>query len=584
MSDALASSSPFQSPKPSIGAASPPVVPLVSRGLLPRGLLVLILLRYKSVLRRMFFGSGKRRLFTFLGIGVVAVGVLPQLLINRKSFLTPDVVRLWLPPLLVLFVAVQLIARSKRDPVVFQPAEIDLVVPGPFSRRQLVLYQVVYQVGPLIAMGLWMGLFFRAGGSYLSGAVGTSLLFFAINLLSGIIGSGLGILNNISRAIVPAIAAVLAALLFFAVRSAPPYPRTAVLDDWLKWAVELRGTPIIELLGLPARPFAETLASVGLLEMLPWALLAAAINLGLVAAFIVLDRGEVETLVTRSQAVLAKIEKFRKPGLALSGAKVDQRRVAMLPRLGGAGPLLWRQLTVFYRLTGPAVVAAVGAAVLAGGFVIGRFTPDETLIIATVTIGIGGCLAVSLVVRADFRSDLDHMPLLKTLPVSPMAVVLAQLATPVLVTVSMQCLAMAGIVAGAGSVAGVVSAPEAGGLRIALVGLLVALGSVPLGVVLVAIENAVFLVTPVRPLTSSMQSGFDPAALGRTMVVTFTKFLVVAGAAAVVGGPAAGVWYVAGAVPAVVVAVLIASALLTALIFLCAKAFTAFNVADDQPG
>lgn len=176
-----------------------PANPVISRALLPHGLFTLIILRYKAVLRRLVFGSAKRRLFTFLGLGLMAVYILPNLFLNRKSFLTPEGMKTWLPLFVVAFIASQLFVRSRRDPMVFQPAEIDLVVPGPFSRRQLVLYQILYQIGPLITLGFWMSLFIKSGGSYVSSALGVMLLFFAINLAAGIINTCIGILKT-SRA------------------------------------------------------------------------------------------------------------------------------------------------------------------------------------------------------------------------------------------------------------------------------------------------------------------------------------------------------------------------------------------------
>jgi len=418
-----------------------------------------------------------------------------------------------------------------------------------------------------------MGLFLRAGGSYWATAMGAPLLLFAINLLAGIILSSMGILRGKSRALVPSILAGVVAAVAAAVYAAPARPRTTVMADWIAWAVEIRHMPLVEALCVPTRPYAEILAAAGVVDALPWVLVAVAMNAALVAVFVLQDRGEVEALVSQSQAALAKVEKARGSAARVGDPeKAARLRVRMLPRLGGAGPLVWRRLTILYRSTGPTGTVLAMMAIVAGTFMLGWWVPKEGLVPLMVMVGLLGSFLLSLSLRDDFRGELDHMAMLKTLPIRPMTIVLAQMATPVLVIVAAQCLAAFGVACGAMSP------------RIVLYGVLIAIATVPLSVMLVAIENTVFLFTPTRPLTSSMQSGFDPSAMGRTMLVTLTKFLTVGGAAAVVGGPVWGVWYVAGIVPAVLVGLVAMGGLLTGLVFACTKAFVMFNVADDEPG
>ena len=549
-----------------------PDVPVISRALLPRGLQRLIMLRYKAFLRRLFFGSVKRRLVTLFGLCIMALFALPQLFVSRPPFMSPDAVRTWLPLLIPFFTILQMFVRSRRDPMMFQPAEIDLVVPGPFSRRQLILYQIVYQVGPLMIMGLWFGLFFRAGGGYLSVAIGAPLFLFATNLLAGIVASTISIFNGISRVIVPTLLLLVGVAIYIGIRSAPPPPQSGDLKNWIDWAVSIRHTPIIEALCVPGRPFAETIASATLLEALPWALLAGLINVVLVAIFIKQDRGEVEALVTKSQEALAKVESARRQFAGLKNPeRAARRQVPMLPRLGGAGPLLWRRWTIVYRGTGPGGIALAALATFAVTFAIGRSVPTEGYVAFMIAISVVCCLGLSLLARSDFRADLDHMAMLKTLPLSPKVIVLSQLTTPVLITVGVQCVAAIGMASGAAD------------LRLAGIGLLLTLGTATVSFILVAIENAVFLIVPTRPLASSMQGGVDPAQLGRTMLITILKMLAIIGAGVIVGGPVYGAYYVGGVIPAAVVGVVGLGAMLTGLVFACVRAFVAFNVAEDQP-
>ena len=549
-----------------------PASPQISRALLPAGLRLLILLRYKAVFRRLFFGSTKRRIFSVVGLVLMAIYILPNILMNRKTFFTQEGIRDWLPIFLLLMVAGQLFSRARRDPMTFQPAEIDLVVPGPYSRRQLVLYQIFYQVGPVLGMGLWMALFLRTGGNYLCNAMGAALLGFAINILSGIVSSVIGIANSRSRLILPGLVVLLALAVAAAVRAAPEHPTTADGAAWIEYAKALRHTPVIEALCLPTRPFVETFVGTNILAALPWALVAVIMNAAFIAIFVALDKGEVEALVTKSQEMLARREKaFRSTGLA-NPVKAAGREVPMLPRLGGAGPLLWRQLTILYRGAGPIVLILALLVLFGGPFLLGTKMPPEGLLPVVSTIGAFGCFGLSMVLRCDFRSDLDHIAWFKTLPLPPMTIVLGQIAAPMCVTAAIQLLIGVGLAAGAhdASVAGLA--------------LLIALASIPVSAVLLTIENTVFLLAPTRPIKSAMQGGFDPSLMGRTVLINLAKLLVAAGAAAVIGLPAAGAYYyLGGIVTAVIVGGAIAIGLLAGLIFTCARAFVAFNVADDQP-
>lgn len=550
--------------------ASAPVIPAFSRALLPRGLITLILLRYKAVLRRLVFGSAKRRLFTFLGLGLMAVYILPNLFLSRKSFFTEEGVKTWLPVFVVFFIISQIFVKSRRDPMVFQPAEIDLVVPGPFSRRQLVLYQVLYQIGPLIAMGFWMALFIKSGGSYLSAALGITLLFFAINLVAGIINTSLGILQNISRAIVPILFLILGVALYFAVRSAPPFPATITLPNLMEWVVKLRQTPIIEAMCVPVKPYANVLAGSSLVKSLPWAGLAFIIDIVLIAIFIAVDRGEVETMVTHSQKQLAKAQVARRSGISNPEAAA-QRQLPSFHSFGGVGPLIWRQLTIMYRSTGPIVLSAILIVVVVSCAVLAQSAPEKATLGIMVLVSVLSCFALSQVVRCDFRSDLDHMALFKTLPIPAGRLVLGQLTAPVLIIAFVQSLACLGLAIGSASITN------------ALWAILIIFAALPFSAMLIAIDNTVFLLAPVRPIQSSMQAGVDPSQIARIMLITLAKFAATFAVIALIGLPTWGIYVLAGPIVAFLIGLVLSAAMIFALVIACAKAFEAFNVADDQP-
>lgn len=543
------------------------------RSLLPEGLRRLIFIRYKAKLRRTLMGSGKRRLYTFVGLGLMALYLVPRLFTRTgQPPLKPDAVRLWLPIVLLLIVIPQLLFRTRRDPMSFQPAELDLVVPGPFSRRQLLLYQIAYQFGPLLLMGLWMGVFIRAGSSYWATSIAAALIGQLVMLLTVISSALLGLLLARARWLIPALLLVIAAIAFGITRQAPPFP-AGDTSKFPEWALAVRHTPIIESLCAPLSPYVNTLLSTSLPEALRPASLCLLINLALIALFIALDRGELEALVAHSQKRLEQTQRSRRGSVRIANPRrAAARRIPMPPRWAGAGTLLWRQLTTLYRGGGPVVAAMLALALVAGPFWL-RPTlraPNTVPIMALCATLV--TFFLSMFLRCDFRDDLDHLPTLKSLPFSPFAVVAGQIAAPALLIATVNTLLLSGLIAAAGR----------SGLAPIALGIVAA--SVPIAAALLAIENTIFLIAPVRPYAQAAAAGFDPSLVGRHFLVSIVKLLAFAAAALIIGGPVALILFLrAGPILAIAVGLIGTLVLVATLLLACTAAFRAFDVAGDQP-
>jgi hypothetical protein len=108
--------------------------------------------------------------------------------------------------------------------------------------------------------------------------------------------------------------------------------------------------------------------------------------------------------------------------------------------------------------------------------------------------------------RFDFRGDLAHLDVLKSLPMRPAAIVLAQLVAPTVVLTACQLALFL--------VAGVALHVRPGMVAMAMVVV------VPLNALVFAIENFLFLVFPVR--TWAMGAG-DLQGAGRRMIVFVMK-------------------------------------------------------------
>lgn len=551
---------------------APGIVPL-DRSLLPRALVRLILLRYRGVARKLFRGSAKRRAFTLVGFGLMAMYILPALLASQpQSPASPEKIRLWLPIGLVAFVLLQMLVHTRRDPMTFQPAELDLVVPGPYSRRQLILYQLAYQVGPIILMGLWLALFIRAGGIYPARAVGAALIGQLIMLLASVTSSALGIIITRFRwaLLVPPAAAAL--IVLQVVRTSPPWPGVDPAR-LLEWVTAIRHLPIIEAICLPFLPYSTLFTSTTLFEAIPSACLALLMNLALAALFIRLDRGEVESLVIKSQQRLEQHRKMRLGGFGLANAHVAAgRTIPRPPLMGGAGPLMWRQLTAVYRGGGPLIAGIIVVSALGAGGLFGHLAAISNLLPALPYLSLIVNIVLTMFLRCDFRADLDHIPLFKTLPIPPRTMVLGQIAAPLVLIAIIQLLLATGVLIGS-------SNP---GIALKAIGL--AALSVPFAAALLAIDNTVFLIAPLKSMKNAAPAGFDPSLVGRHFLVTMIKLVLFAAMTALAGGPAGLILWLGGPVPLAVAAGLaVTLAILYGLITCCAAAFKSFNVVDDQP-
>jgi hypothetical protein len=169
----------------------------------------------------------------------------------------------------------------------------------------------------------------------------------------------------------------------------------------------------------------------------------------------------------------------------------------------------------------------------------------------------------------DFRRDLDRMPLLKSLPVSGLALAVGQV-VPTTLLLSFW-----------GAIGVVLTAVTLGSIGPALsTGIVLCL--VPFNAVLVAMDNVLFLLMPYRIV--SRDPGRMPF-MGRLMIVVFLKMLLLVFLVALAAIPAAIVWTATrGSTLATALAVAAFLAISTVpMCYAVAAAFNAFDVSRDVP-
>jgi hypothetical protein len=389
------------------------------------------------------------------------------------------------------------------------------------------------------------------------------LFTLALGLLASAAGAGL---YSRGRKLAAGLLVLLAAAVVF---------ETGRRSDW-RWAelaTELVRTRAWQVMSYPLRAFFDLLVAERLWpDLLVPLAISAAVNLALIVAILLLDRGYQEASAEGSARRYAAIQRVRGRSVGAE-APGNARRVRWglpsLPFLGGIGPVLWRQLTGAFRALGRLALALllIGSllAVALAGTLVGEST--RSLTFATFATVAWTSIFITSLVPFDYRGDLDRIALLKTLPIVPWRLTMAQLLTPVALLSMGQWLVLAVLAIGW---------PDQWPMAVALA------AAVPLyNFVLIGIDNLLFLLFPVRVMASTPG---DFQALGRNVLLSMGKVIGVGAAVTAAAFPGAVAYALSGSVALGVLAacpVLLVGCV--ALVPLVTLAFRRFDVGRDTP-
>src|SRR5688500_11279945 len=107
---------------------------------------LLLKLQARSLARRITRGARtlKGGIFLALGLGVFALYLLPSLFAAGALPRTdPAAVRAVAPVALLVACLLTVLSAGGERAIVFTPAEVDFLFPGPFTRRQILLYRLI---------------------------------------------------------------------------------------------------------------------------------------------------------------------------------------------------------------------------------------------------------------------------------------------------------------------------------------------------------------------------------------------------------------------------------------------------------
>jgi len=451
--------------------------------------------------------------------------------------------------------------------IYFSPSEIDFLFGGPFTRRQLLAYKMVGTVvGVTFSALIFSVVMSRHVPAWGSGYIGlwlaltfVQLMTMTILLLSQALAESA--VTRIRKAILLCAAA---AGIFGAWSIAGNTGAESVAEV----IASLRGETVLRFAIIPVEPFVKVMfADPFWPGGVMWAAVGLTMNCALCGFIFWLDAEYRESAISVSQRWFARIQSARRTGVAPPASAKAWGRAPRLPYWGGAGPIARRQLTTAMRNSRSmmVVMAVVSVSMAVALMEKDRSVDQVWLMLYAMTAWL--TILLSMMVRFDFRSDLDQMEGLKALPIPGYRIALGQLIAPVIV-----CLMLQATIFTAGAVAN--GRPE--------VALAAAVFVIPVNVLLFGVENIMFLLFPSRVMA------FNPGdfmSMGRQMLLMFLKFAVI-GVAVILATVTGAIAYVGSGESWVITLVtawlvLIAQAML--VLPGMAWAFNRFDVSADLP-
>ena len=454
----------------------------------------------------------------------------------------------------------------------FSPAEVSFLFPAPFSRRKLLAYKICGNLGLTSLSAIFLTFAFRQNiRIWIVGYLGLVLAFSFLQLFAMAVtlaGQAIGERASTRRR---QLALALIAAIIGGMALSAEWEALRHLD--LKTFQRLETAPAVRAALAPFRPFVMAISAGRIWpDFASWAAVGLAINAFMFTAILALDAQYLEAAAATSERFYARLERKSKggPSLAGMGRKRDWKAPLSLPWWGGVGPILWRQITAAGRDTGRVLLVPILSLGIAGCGIFlhyqqaraGDADPAASMIFAGAIVAMG--VLISPMLNFDFRGDYEQMEGLKTLPIPASRLALGQLATPTVLLTFSQLVALLVLASGTWPVLPAFWAIGAFAL--------------PLNLLLLAIENLMFLWFPAKPVAHTPG---DFQAMGRIMLLMMAKLLVLGLASALAAALGFLGYLVGGWIASAALVWLVLILLAIAFLPLIAAAFRGFDVASD---
>jgi hypothetical protein len=482
-----------------------------------RALFVLMKLRARGAVRRLVrtMKRPKGALLALLTLGLLAMVILPNLLMSRQPKIDLGQPRFFAPDALFGFWLLMMVTGRAAGAMVFNLAEVEFLFPGPFSRRELLLYRLVLSTLAPLGTALMMLLFLGRFALWWP-AVGLGVwMAFAFmqnsSLLLRLVVDWIMALPSIRRKMLTAIGVGLVALALWQVRSA--FEADVAWSDRL---AILESTWAARIVLATFTAFSQLLEARSGAQLAIWGGVSLAINAAVFVLILWSDANFLEASLAASQRRYEMLQRARRGGGIPSFGVRSKPRFSLprFPRLGGAGPVAWRQAIDLLRNSTrllfvlPAVFAMGAPAVFAGPH-------GLTVSIAVLTFFVA--FLISTIMPMGMRADLHYVEALKSLPVRPLAILWGSAVAAVLYPSLVQIVILLVLTVISGEW------PVASTLSVCFV--------LPLNLLLVSVDSVLVLL---YPSTRHFTTG-DPLVGARMALVYLIKYVYLALAAIVPG-------------------------------------------------
>jgi hypothetical protein len=457
--------------------------------------------------------SSVRGIVLFLVFLFFSCGWLMSFLINPSGSNRPPPESLdrWAPLFLLGGCLVNLVLSSNERVISFRPAEVDFLFAGPFTRRQLLLYKIVGIVAAALFQSLLFFVFInRWGEGLLPAYLGIVLLilffqFFTLTLTMLASTVGARAYSRGRKAVLIGLGLVLAVVAGQVVRGG---------GDPIETLARLEDSPAWQAVRAPLSWFVKAFRATDLWpDFVQYGSLALLVDLVLVGVVFALDARYLEASAAASERQYQRLQRMRSgQGVLAAAPGTGKARftLPMPPRLGGIGPVVWRQVLVVARSFLPLLLLlALGGVSISVALTAERHGDDGgslAWMLAGMVVGFPIFLTPTVV--CDFRGDVDRMEVLKALPIRAAWLAVGQILAPSLVVAAVQAIVIAVLQVVLG--------------RVEPLLLAVPLLALPVNFVLFGVENLLFLLFPVRIVAASPG---DFQTSGRYMLIFLAKFL-----------------------------------------------------------
>lgn len=480
----------------------------------------LLLLRFRGGLRQRLneLKTLRGTIFALITLAVICLIIVPTFdfdnaplnnLLDRPEPSQEQIERFM--PLGLFAAFLTTVFTSSGPSIYFSPSEINLLFCAPLKRQALLLYKMCfYAFGAFLSSLLIMFLVPISGYSSISTFLGIFLTFIFIQLLSTSV-------NILTRLITKRFACrsfrsiqilLLVVLVSAFVGLILNHSNSMALLDWIQASV------IGSLILAPFKVFVHIFLAQSLFpDLIGWVLVALGMIALLITSIIVFDEYSYEASLIASFKRQERWDQLRRSGLIGARQPGNINAFRFLRIFNLVSPLSWWQFLRAFRSYSKPLSALFIAALLSG----------PVLVIACADISLSTRIGIVFFIWVyflpktlvfDFRSDIDSMETLKTLPVSALKISMGQLITPVIFSSLIELLMLSSV---ATLLYGISYT-----LTISLMPFVL-----PFNLLLYGLENLFFLIFP-APLVPVGRVDFD--FLGRNLVqFAITSSLLIGG-------------------------------------------------------